>query len=162
MKSIENVIDPKNRGQLAIALFRISVGVMFLLAAWSKVMAGTGWGNRMVGFLNAQSDMPEWYRVVVDSFIIPNASIFGFLTAYGELFLAIALILGVFIRPAVLLGLVMVVNFMFAKGHGFWVPSNHDSFYVFALILFYYNSAGEFLGLSTWANKLFNKSDALH
>jgi thiosulfate dehydrogenase [quinone] large subunit len=130
---------------------------MFLIAAWGKVMAGTGWGNRMVGFLNAQTQMPEWYRTIVDSIIIPNASIFGFLTAYGELFLAIALILGVFIRPAVLLGLVMVANFMFAKGHGFWVPSNHDSFYVFALILFYFNSADEFLGLSPWINKLLNK-----
>ena len=159
MKSIEEIVALKNRGQLAIALFRISVGVMFLIAAWGKVMAGTGWGNRMIGFLNAQSDMPEWYRTIVDNIIVPNASIFGFLTAYGELFLAIALILGVFIRPAVLLGLVMVANFMFAKGHAFWVPSNHDSFYVFALIVFYYNSADEFLGLSTGVNKLLGKKD---
>jgi len=159
MNKLSDLLAPENRSQLAIACFRISVGIMFLLASWGKVMAGSGWGNRMLGFLNAQKNMPDWYRSIVDSIIVPNASIFGYLTAYGELFLAIALILGVLVRPAVALGLVMVVNFMFAKGHGFWVPSNHDSFYVFALLLLYFNHAGHFLGLSTWFDQRFKKDN---
>jgi len=154
---IQTYLAKENSRKLGLALFRISIGIMFMIAAWGKVMAGFGWGDRVIGFLNAQSNMPDFYRAIVDAVVIPNASFFGFLTAYGELFLALALIFGVLVRPAAVLGVFMVANFMLAKGHAFWVPSNHDSFYIFSLMLLAVTQSGMFLGFDSWVAKKYPK-----
>ena len=79
------IFNKNNRPQLALAGLRITVGIMFLLAAYPKLSAGTGWSERMLGFINFQQNTPEWYSQLLDSIVVANAGLFGFLTAYGEL-----------------------------------------------------------------------------
>jgi len=157
MFEISNILDKKNRPKLALALLRVGTGVMFLMACWPKVSAGGGWGQRMVGFINFQENTPEWYRGFLDSVVIPNADLFGFFTAYGELALAIALILGVFTRPALIVGVFMVINYMLTKGGAFWVPTNHDSFYFMVMLALLFQQPGKFLGLDSWLSEKFPK-----
>ncbi len=91
----------------------------------------------MIGFLNHQQSMPGWYRALVDGLIIPNADLFAYLTAYGELLLGISLLLGCLMRPAIILGLFMVIHFMLAKGISPFRPTNHDTFYILLLYTVY-------------------------
>ncbi len=40
----------------------------------------------------------EWYAIIVRDVFIPNAALFSYLMAFGELLVGIALILGIFTR----------------------------------------------------------------
>lgn len=142
----KSYISEENRARTAIGLMRISIGVLFLKAAFGKISAGSDWPERMLGFLSNQKNTPDWYRTIVESVVVPNAELFGFLTAYGELALGLALVLGVMTRPALLAGVFMVANFFFAKGAPFWAPSNHDSLYILIMLMLYFNAPGHVLG----------------
>lgn len=147
MTAFEGILANDNRPRLAAALLRIATGVMFLRAAWPKVSALEEWPGRMAGFLNFQENTPEWYRSFLDSVVIPNAEVFGYLTALGELAVGLALVAGVLTRPALIGGLIMVVNYWLAKGVPFWSPSSNDSFLILILLALLFMRPGHFLGL---------------
>lgn len=56
----------------------------------------------------------QWYAELVQNVFLPNATLFSYLVAYGEVLVGIALILGVFTRFSALMGVVMALAFMFA------------------------------------------------
>lgn len=155
MIDFDELKAPENRGKLSLSLLRISMGILFIPPALGKVMREGGFNPTR--FLTSRDQMPDWYRAIVDAVVVPNAEIFGFLVAYGELFMAIALILGAMVRPAMVLGVFMIVNFMLAKGAPFWSASNHDSLYVLIFLVLYFNDAGKFLGLENWVREKFPK-----
>ncbi|HSM10804.1 MAG TPA: DoxX family membrane protein [Lysobacter sp.] len=148
--SIKGLLDEADRTRLVIALLRISTGVMFLLAAWPKISAGGDWTGRMLGFLRAQENTAGWYRSLLESIVVPNAEVFAFLTAYGELAVGLALVLGLLSRLALVAALVMVVNYLLAKGVPFWTPSSNDSYLILILLTLVLLRAGHFLGLDAW------------
>ena len=63
----------------------------------------------MLGFINFQKNTPDWYKSILDSIVVPNAELFGFLTAYGELAIGLALVFGAFTRPALIFGIIAVL-----------------------------------------------------
>jgi thiosulfate dehydrogenase (quinone) large subunit len=148
--TIKDFVDEANRAPVVIALLRISTGVMFLLAAWPKVSAGGDWTARMLGFLNAQGNTAGWYRAFLESIVVPNAEVFAFLTAYGELAVGLALLLGLLTKLALIGALVMVVNYLLAKGVPFWTPSSNDSYLILILLTLVLHRAGHSLGLDAW------------
>jgi thiosulfate dehydrogenase (quinone) large subunit len=148
--AIEKLINNDNRAALVIALLRVSTGVMFLRAAWPKGNAGDAWTGRMLGFFNAQTNTSDWYRALLESIVVPNAKVFAFLTAYGELAVGLALVLGLLTRPALIGALVMVVNYLLAKGTAFWTPSSNDSYLILILLTLVFHRPGHFLGLDAW------------
>ncbi len=133
-----------------LLILRMGTGVMFVIAGWGKVKRGAGFGDGMQGFLERQENMFDFYRGFVESVVIPNKLLFAYLVAYGELLAGIALVFGLFTRWAALALLFMVVNFWFAKGIGFWVPSNHDSLYILIALVLFFARTGETLGLDGW------------
>ena len=103
-----------------LAVLRISVGIMFSIAAFHKISAGSEWPQRMVGFLNFHAEKSYgFYRTLLESIVLPNSQLFGYLVAYGEAFVAISLLIGILARWGALIGLLMVTNFLLAKGTGF-------------------------------------------
>jgi len=121
---------------------------MFAVAAWGKVMAGSGWPDRMLGFINFQAEKSYgFYRAFLEAVVIPNKGLFGYFVAYGEVLVAVSLILGLFTRWGAALGLFLVANFFMAKGGPFWMPSANDPMYILALIALTFTNAGETLGL---------------
>src|ERR1700689_160660 len=91
-------------GRLAgwpIALLRISMGVLFLRAAWGKIQAGAQWPDRMAGFLHSvDKGAPEFYHRFIENIVVPNAPVFAWAVLAGELYVGIALILGLTTRLA--------------------------------------------------------------
>lgn len=133
-----------------LLILRVGTGVMFIIAGWGKVARGAAFGDGMQGFLSRQENMFDFYRGFVESVVIPNKLLFAYLVAYGELLAGVALVIGLFTRWAALALLFMVVNFWFAKGAGFWVPSNHDSLYILIALTLLFARAGDILGVDGW------------
>lgn len=131
-----------------LVILRVGVGIMFAIAAWGKVTAGSAWPGRMVGFINFQADKSyELYRAFLEAFVIPNQGLIGYFVAYGEVFVALSLVLGLFTRWGAALGLFLVANFLMAKGGPFWMPSANDPMYILALIVLTLTESGNILGL---------------
>ncbi len=133
---------------LGLSFVRINIGMMFLIAAYAKLSAGDGWPGRMVGFLNFQAEKSYgFYRDFVTSFVVPNKEVFGYMVAYGELFVGLSLLLGLTTRWGALIGVFMVSNFIMAKGVFFWTPSSNDAMYILALLALLFVNNKDMLGL---------------
>ena len=101
-------------------MLRIAVGVLFLVFGEYKVF-GTefvfeggfqGWIQR---FLN-EGAYP-FMVPVLRGFVLPHAHPFALLVAYGELALGVSLVLGVWVRPASLCGLVYMLALLFSANY---------------------------------------------
>lgn len=149
MLSISNLQNlTKNHPNWALPVLRISIGIMFAVAAFGKVSAGTLWPQRMVGFLNFHAEKSYgFYRAFLEAVVLPNKEIFGYLVAYGEVFVALSLILGLFTRLGAAIGLFMVGNFLLAKGSPFWLPSANDPVYILALFTLLCSQGSSVFGL---------------
>ena len=105
---------------------RLYVGWQWLEAGWNKVTSpmwiGQDSGGVLQGFISgalqktvgAHPDVSSWYGHFLLTFVLPHAKIFSFLVAYGELLVAIALILGLFTGIAAFFGTFMNLNYLFA------------------------------------------------
>lgn len=56
----------------------------------------------------------EWYAMVARDLFLPNAALFSYLIAYGELLVGIALVLGIFTRFSATMGVVMALALFLA------------------------------------------------
>lgn len=105
---------------LALAFLRIAVGVFFLIFGEYKVL-GTqftlhgGFQYWINGFL-AGGAYP-FMVPVLRSFVLPHAVPIAFLVAYGELAIGLALVLGVWVRPASICGFIYMMTLMFSANY---------------------------------------------
>jgi uncharacterized membrane protein YphA (DoxX/SURF4 family) len=155
--------DAGNRNSRALALLRIGVGILFLIFGEYKVF-GTQftlhggfqfWINK---FLDGGAY--PFMVPVLRGFVLPHATLFAFLTAYGELAIGLALVLGVWVRAASAFGFVFMLALLFSSDY----PGPHAAFWqyfgaslshsVFALCF-----AGFLIGRadSIWSVKLSRK-----
>lgn len=107
---------------------RLYVGYAWLTAGWGKITNPAGvWvgekaGTAVTGFLNGAlaktgGDYPSvqpFYGWFVENVALPNATLFSYLVAYGEVLVGIALILGLFTGIAAFFGGLMNANFLLA------------------------------------------------
>ena len=130
-----------------IVALRVYTGIFFLYFGARKI--GTGFsGTNTEGFLGAMSENTfGFYKPIVENVVMPLSGVFSFLVAWGELFLGIALILGLMTRYAAYLGAFMVLNFWFAKGQGILDAQNHDVIWFVILIVLGGLHAGRTMGL---------------
>jgi uncharacterized membrane protein YphA (DoxX/SURF4 family) len=104
----------------ALAVLRIGVGVLFLIFAEYKVF-GTQftlhggfqfWINKFLA-----GGVYPFMEPVLRGFVLAHATFFAFLTAYGELAIGLALLLGVWVRPASASGLVFMLALLFSSDY---------------------------------------------
>ena len=107
-----------------IAAVRIATSVFFLLFGESKV-AGPGFAHG--GFQTYLRDYiastaVSFYRPVLVHIVLPHAVFFGYGVGIVELFIGISLMLGLFVRPACIVGALFLLNLTLASwwdaGHG--------------------------------------------
>jgi thiosulfate dehydrogenase [quinone] large subunit len=109
-----------DRNTLALAGLRMAVGILFLIFASYKVFGrefifGGGfqfWINRFL----ADGAYP-FMVPVLRNFVLPHATAIAFLTAGGELCIALALILGVVVRPASAAGVLYMLTLLFSSNY---------------------------------------------
>ena len=110
--------DPNSR---ALAVLRIGVGIFFLIFGQYKIF-GTQftlhggfqfWINK---FLTDGGAYP-FMAPILRNFVLPHATPIAFLVAYGEFAIGLALILGVFVRPASAFGLLFMLTLLFSSDY---------------------------------------------
>lgn len=107
-------------------IVRIYVGWAWLEAGWGKVTnpawTGEGAGGALSGFLKGSlgkmggehPDVQGWYGSFLQNVVVPHASTWSHIVAYGELLVGIALIIGAFVGIAAFFGLFMNLNYLLA------------------------------------------------
>lgn len=107
-------------------VLRIYVGWQWVEAGWEKVISpvwtGAKAGVALNGFLmgafaKTAGEHPSvqwWYGAFLHNFVQPNIHVFSYMVAYGELFVGIGLILGLFTGIAAFFGAFMNMNYLFA------------------------------------------------
>jgi len=130
-----------------IAVLRIYTGVFFAWHGFSKLRRDD-FAAGVEGFLSAQSGTTfSFYQSFVESVVLPNKAIFASLVAWGEFGVGIAMILGLATRYAAAAGALLVLNFWFAKGQGFFDGTNHDAVWLVIFIVLGLIPAGRVAGL---------------
>jgi thiosulfate dehydrogenase [quinone] large subunit len=107
--------------------------ILRLYAGWQWVEAGVGkigspaWtgdnaGAAITGFVQgalqqtggAHPNVQGWYAWFLQNVVLPNASTWGYLVAWGEALVGLALILGIFTGIAAFFGALMNMNYLLA------------------------------------------------
>jgi thiosulfate dehydrogenase [quinone] large subunit len=146
MTSID--LHPAKEARLwPIVLLRVYTGVFFLYYGFGKVRR-ENFAEGLSGFVNSNLDSAfGFFRPFLEAVVLPNAGVFAFLVAWGELLMGIALIVGLATRYAAIGGALMVSAFWFTKGQGFLAAQNHDSIWLVILIALAAVHAGRAFGL---------------
>lgn len=113
--------ETTNRNALALASLRIAIGCLFLIFAQYKVFGtqftlGGGfqwWINR---FLLEGAAYP-FMVPVLQSVVLPHATVIAFLVAYGELAIGLALVSGLWVRAASAFGFVYMLTLLFSSNY---------------------------------------------
>ena len=141
-----------------IAGVRIATSVFFLLFGEYKV-AGPGFAHG--GFQSYLQDFIAngavgFYRLVLSSLVLPHAVFFGYTVGVVETFIGVCLLLGLWVRPASVLGALYMLNLTLATwwgpGHGapvwryFGAELDHLPL-LLLFIIFHATDAGKVWGL---------------
>ena len=136
-----------------IVVLRVYTGAFFLYFGARKVV-NPGFTDGLRGFISSVSDSTvAFYRPFLDSVVAPNAGVFAFLVSFGEVFLGVALIVGLATRYAAFAGAFLVLNFWLAKGQGPLDAQNHDVIWFVILVVLGGLHAGRTFGLDRKLSK---------
>lgn len=109
----------------AIAVVRIATSVFFLLFGEYK-LAGPGFAHG--GFQKYLQDFiahgaVSFYRPILSGLVLPHAVVLGYAVGVLEISIGVSLLLGLWVRPASILGALYMVNFALAT----WWEPGHDA-----------------------------------
>jgi thiosulfate dehydrogenase [quinone] large subunit len=99
-----------------LALFRIYFGYLILIKAIER--SGNGFLEQprlaaMVTEWLPLSSAPQWYKTLAEPMIVDQWQFFAWLVVFIEAVVGVSYILGFFVRPASLLGLLLALNMLF-------------------------------------------------
>lgn len=101
-----------------LSIIRLYLGYSWLTAGYKKVANGFDSSGYLQGAVaKAAGENPTvqtWWASFLEGFAIPNAGLFSFLVAWGELLVGLGLILGCLTTAAAFFGIIMNFSFMFS------------------------------------------------
>src|SRR6202035_644327 len=104
-----------------IAVIRVLTSVFFLLFGQYKILgpefAHGGFQQYLQGFI--QTSAVNFYQPILADLILPHAVFFGYLVGVVEMFIGICLLLGIWVRPASVLGALHMLSLTLAT---WWSP----------------------------------------
>jgi len=103
-----------SRDRVALLVVRIALGIFFIFEGWDKLpwMMNPGLlATALQKWADAGAPVSKWY---IETILIPGASVFARLVFLGEVATGLALLSGVWLRPAAILAFLMVLNIHFA------------------------------------------------
>ncbi|MFF2479959.1 DoxX family protein [Paenibacillus sp. NPDC058071] len=138
-------------------IIRLYVGYSWITAGWKKVNSeawtGEKAGAAIQGFVKGAlakaedgHDVTGWYASFLEHAVLPNAKLFGYVVAFGELLVGVGLILGLLTGIAAFFGGFMNVSFLFAGT----LSTNPILFILATWLVLAWKNAG-WIGLDRWA-----------
>jgi uncharacterized membrane protein YphA (DoxX/SURF4 family) len=153
---------PANSAALhkTIAVTRVATSILFLLFGEYK-LAGPGFAHGafqeyLHGYIS--NDAVSFYRPFLTGIVLPHAVFFGYLVGVIESLIGISLLLGLWVRPASVIGFLFLLNLLlsswWAPGHGVplwrYFGSALDTLPLMLLFLIFYAAdAGRVWGLDS-------------
>jgi len=141
-----------------IAGARIATSVFFILFGQYKVFgsqfAQGGFQQYLQGYLDREA--VSFYRPVLGNLVLPHAVFFGYVVGIAELFIGVSLLLGIWVRPASVLGALHMLSLTLAT---WWGPGTDVPFWryfgaeldhlplLFLFVIFFVADAGRAWGL---------------
>ncbi|MEK7632791.1 MAG: DoxX family protein [Patescibacteria group bacterium] len=138
---IAETTHEKSFGVAYVAL-RVLLGGVYLTAGWSKISVG-GW-SAATYLATAEGPFSEWFRSLAGN------SAIDFVNEWGLLCLGIALIVGLLVRPAAILGIVLMALYYVAHFVSNTAMGYIDEHIIYSavLALFAAGGAGHAFGLN--------------
>jgi len=141
-----------------IAVVRIATSVFFLLFGQYKIFGSAfahgGFQQYLQGFI--QTGAVSIYAPFLNNFVLPYAVFFGYVVGVVELFIGVCLLLGIWVRPASVVGALHMISLTMATwwepGHGvpvwryFGAELDHLPL-LFLFVIFFVADAGQVWGL---------------
>jgi thiosulfate dehydrogenase (quinone) large subunit len=142
----------------ALALLRVYLGVIFLIAAVPKLLGDFTPG--LTAFLErrAMEQSHLFYREFLQEVVLPNARLFAALVTWGELLVGVLLVLGLMTRLSATVALLLTLNYMFAKGAWPWTPSSNDAGFAAISLALVIGAAGRTFGIDSMLAKRWPRS----
>ncbi|HEY8425382.1 MAG TPA: DoxX family membrane protein [Limnochordales bacterium] len=150
--------------RVVFGLLRIWLGFQWLEAGLGKVTnpawVGENAGVAISGFFKgaiakAAGDHPAvqpWYAAFLENVALPNATLFSYLVAFGEVLVGLGLIFGVLTTVAALAGAFMNLNFMLAG-----TTSTNPILYTVAIVILLAGARASYFGLDTYLMPLLRR-----
>ncbi|SMF65634.1 thiosulfate dehydrogenase [quinone] large subunit [Paenibacillus uliginis N3/975] len=138
-------------------ILRLYLGYTWL-SAGSKKMTADAWtgseaGAAIQGFVKGAlakaeggKDVPSWYASFLENVVLPNAKLFSYMVAFGEVLIGVGLIVGLLTGIAAFFGGTMNASFLFAGS----VSINPLLFILATWLVLAWKVAGWY-GLDRWA-----------
>jgi thiosulfate dehydrogenase (quinone) large subunit len=115
---------PSSTPSKTIAVARIATSIFFLLFGQYKLFgpgfAHGGFQEYLQGYIATSA--VSFYRPILANLVLPHAVALGYLVGVVEMFIGLSLLLGIWVRPASVLGILFLLNLTLATwwdpGHG--------------------------------------------
>lgn len=138
-------------------IIRLYLGYSWVTAGWGKInnpaWVGENAGTAVQGFIKGAlakaeggKDVAGWYAWFLENAVLPNAKIFSYMVAFGEVLVGLGLIFGLLTGIAAFFGGFMNVMFLFAGT----VSTNPLLFVLATWVVMAWKVAGWY-GLDRWA-----------
>lgn len=149
MRPSRTTAPEPRRPHVLLALLRVYLGLVLLVAVVPKLAAGTPFTPRMVGFLEnvALGGAHDFYRPFLASVVLPNAGLFAGLVVAGEAAAGLGLVTGTATRLSGAVAALLTLNYMLAKGAWPWTPSSNDAAFLVIAVVVAVAAAGRTLGV---------------
>jgi thiosulfate dehydrogenase [quinone] large subunit len=129
---------------------RLWIGYYMLyqgLRKYGRDFPHTDWIGTQIGDLNKIEIYP-WYKSFLMDVVIPNKELFGHLVVWGEILVGGCLILRLLTRWSSIVGLFMMVNYIFGPGMARGgAPLAQQETFAVAFLMFILSNPGRTLGL---------------
>jgi thiosulfate dehydrogenase (quinone) large subunit len=140
-----------------LLILRLYLGYSWLTSGWGKLSGGFDASGFLQGAVANPVKGPNgvvygWWASFLESFAIPNASIFNLLIPWGEFLVGLGLILGCLTTAAALFGVIMNFSFLISGT----ISHNPTDILMGILIMVAGYNAGRF-GLDYFINRQFNR-----
>lgn len=103
-------------GVRTIAVARIATGVIFVfLGVWKTfwpAFANSHMQQALAQYI--QHDAVGFYRVILAKLVAPHPVFFGYVVGAAELFIGVSLLLGLWVRPAAIVGMIHMLSLVLA------------------------------------------------
>ena len=147
-----------------IAGVRVATSLFFLFFGEYKVsspgFAHGGFQKYLQEYI--ANSAVSFYRPVLSGLVLPHAVFFGYVVGIVELLIGISLLLGLWVRPACILGVLFLLNLTLAA---WWDPGRDAPLWryfgarldtlplLLLLLVFYAADAGRVRGLDGWRGR---------
>lgn len=154
---VSNFLFNNTRSGLIWLVIRVYLGYAWLIAGWHKITndkwVGSDAGAALSGFVKGAlgkaadgKDVTGWYSSFLENTVLPNAKLFSYFVAYGEVLVGLGLILGLLTGVAAFFGAFMNASYLFAGT----LSTNPLLFILATWIVLGWKVAGWY-GLDRWA-----------